>query len=91
MGSSPCVVSWLPRERQGEEMEKEAVPEREVTVRGHLVTTQSPESACFRFLPCRRVHPQLTLHIPGTLRATWGGLRTATPRDTVAIVLPLRP
>lgn len=52
MVSSPHVISWLPKERQGEEMEKEVVPEREVTVRGHLVTTQSPESACFRFLPC---------------------------------------
>lgn len=32
MGSWPHVVSWLPKERQGEEMEKEVVPEREVTV-----------------------------------------------------------
>lgn len=51
MGSSPYVVSWLPKEGQGEEMEKAAVP-GEVTVQGYLVTQQSPESACFRFLPC---------------------------------------
>lgn len=45
MGSLPHVVSWLLKEGQGEEMEKKAVPEAEVTVQGHLVTYQSPESA----------------------------------------------
>lgn len=55
----------LPEKEQWGKMEKKAVPEGQVTVLGHLVTYQSPGSACFRFLSCGRVHPQLTFHIPG--------------------------